>query len=123
MLFPDILELLEFLEKGQQPDQYLFRGQLKRFPPHKWKTGGKTYEIEAIYPRDFRFYYEHHAPSEELVRKTSSARAFGREVRDQFVLFLHFHLTKSRGDHSWASSIISDLLVSGQTISPQGTPF
>ena len=67
MIFPDVHKLFDFLEASHQPDQHLYRGQLKRYPPHLWNTGDKSYEIEAVYPADFRFIYVERAFSMGVV--------------------------------------------------------
>lgn len=108
-MFPDILELIKFVEDTQQSDQYLYRGQLERGRHHEWKVDDKLYQVEAIYPSDFRFHYKHHEPSEELSRKISAARSFNRERRDQFAVFLLGFLNDTRIQNSWADAELNNL--------------
>lgn len=112
-MFPDILELINYAEDTQQSDQYLYRGQLERGRHHEWKVNDKLYQVESMYPSDFRFHYEHHEPSEEVSRKISAARAFNRERRDQFAEFLLVILNDIRTENGWADAELNNL--SGRT--------
>jgi hypothetical protein len=89
---PDAGELLQQLERDHRADRHLYRGQLRRHAPHRWKAQGEEREVEALYPADYRFHYEHRdlspESSEAILGKVTAARAYGRTVRDQFVLFL-----------------------------------
>jgi len=92
MPYPDILELLQQLQTTHEEDRHLYRGQMKRYEPHRWSVQQELREVEALYPADYRFHYQIEDFSREsldrIVQRVSAARAFGRTVRDQFGLFL-----------------------------------
>jgi hypothetical protein len=107
--FAGIRELLEFLERERASDEYLCRGQTKRYDRHTWKTPDRTLEIEAVYPQDYRFFYYEHEPTETTAFKVSAAREFGRDVRDQFFQFLAIYLTTIVDRDAWAKSQLASL--------------
>jgi hypothetical protein len=104
-IFDGIATLLEFLRDGGADDRYLYRGQLRRYPPHDWTEGGAAHSIEAIYPADFRFHYRHTGPFDDLAaRRISSTRAYGRTVRNLFSNFLAMHFSAQ----PWLAPLVSD---------------
>lgn len=119
MNFDDIGDLIGFLERERGGDTYLYRGQLVRWPRHrwKWKAEQSPYEIEALYPGDFRFFYKESEPTESTARMVASARAYGRKIRSLFSTFLLPHLLKIGGHDRWAADMLSSagMVVSGKT--------
>ena len=116
MHYPDIIELLQQLQAEHEEDRSLYRGQLKRYNPHRWTVEQELREVEALYPADYRFHYQHKDFSRENldrnVQRVSAARAFGRTVRDQFGLFLFVTLVTEgeQGARAWALERFPELV-------------
>jgi hypothetical protein len=119
MDFASIGDLIGFLERERGGDNYLYRGQLVRWPQHrwKWKAEQPPYEIEALYPADFRFFYQESGPTESTTRMVAAARAYGRRIRGEFSTFLLPQLLKIGGQDPWAAGMLSSAgtVVSGKT--------
>ena len=96
MEYPTIVELIQMLTSEHKDDLYLYRGQMERYKPHKWKTEQEERSVEALYPADYRFHYKHNDFSpknlEHISRQVIAARAYGRTIRDQFNAFLFITL-------------------------------
>jgi hypothetical protein len=101
--------LLVFLERERASGDFLFRGQTRRYPPHLLKTPDRTLAVEPLYPADFRFFYKESESNEETNRMISSARDFGRDIRDMFCQFLTVNLAGIREENPWANSMVSSL--------------
>jgi len=95
--------------KSEDDEGFLYRGQIRRFPPHKWTVNGEERQVEALYPADYRFHYAtvDFSPEsfEQNVRRVSAARAYGRSVRDQFAVFLGVALLDEGRHGAWATAI------------------
>lgn len=106
MRYPDILELIHDLQTAHEEDRHLYRGQLKRYEPHRWTAQQELREVEALYPLDFRFHYQEKDFSREnldrIVQRVSAARAFGRTVRNQFAVFIYLTLEAEGEPGAWA---------------------
>lgn len=102
---PTIIELLQILEKDHEEDKYLYRGQTKRYEPHRWVVNHENREVEALYPGDFRFHYKNvdFSPQyhEQRIRQATAARAYGRNIRDQFITFLTITLLADDQNGAW----------------------
>ncbi|HUF65222.1 MAG TPA: FRG domain-containing protein, partial [Gemmatimonadaceae bacterium] len=102
---PDILELLRQLQTTHEEDRHLYRGQIRRYEPHRWSVQREVREVEALYPAHYRFHYQNKDFSNEnlerTVQRASAARAFGRTVRDQFSLFLCLTLIAEGQQGAW----------------------
>lgn len=107
-----ILDLLRKLEAEHQPGRHLYRGQERRYPPHRWTADDGPHEVEALYPSDFRFHYAELSFSPEKTKaiadRVTAARAYQRDVRDQFVLFLLAHLARLPAAADWAQAQVAD---------------
>ncbi|MBL8351097.1 MAG: FRG domain-containing protein [Burkholderiaceae bacterium] len=112
MLRMGILELLRQLEAEHQPGRHLYRGQVRRYPPHRWTADDGPHEVEALYPSDFRFHYAEASFSpgttEAMAKRVTAARAYQRDVRDQFVAFLLAHLATLPASFEWAQTQLAD---------------
>jgi hypothetical protein len=122
MYSPDILALLQQLEMEHKENYCLYRGQMERYEPHRWTVQQELREVEALYPADFRFQYQNKDFSLENldrnVQRVSAARAFGREVRDQFGFFL-FLMLVAEGEHgAWAFERFPELVEAVQARKP-----
>lgn len=104
--FVGIRELLEFLERERTSGAYLYRGQMKRYPRHTWKTAERTQQIEALYPQDYRFFYHEHESTDATAAMVSAAREFGRYIRDQFITTLVIYCDTIRHRDVWADSLL-----------------
>jgi hypothetical protein len=128
MCSPDILALLQQLETEHEEDYHLYRGQMERYEPHRWTVQQELREVEALYPADFRFHYQNKdfSPenSDQYLQRVSAARAFGRAVRDQFVLFLFLTLVAEGEQGAWALKRFPELVEAIQARQPpQDTAF
>jgi hypothetical protein len=124
MHYPNILELLQQLETVHEEDRHLYRGQVKRYEPHRWTVQQELREVEALYPADYRFHYQHKDFSREnldrIVQRVSAARAFGRTVRDQFALFVFLTLVteEKEGAWEWARERFPELIAAAKARKP-----
>ena len=75
-----VVDLLQQLEAEHDSGRHLYRGQVRRHPPHRWTADDGEHEVEALYPSDFRFHYaERSFPPEqipEIAKRVSAARAY-----------------------------------------------
>ncbi len=116
MYYPDILELIQQLQTTHEVDHHLYRGQMDRYEPHQWIVQQELREVEALYPADYRFHYQNKDFSRENIERkaqqVSAVRAYGRSVRDQFVLFLFYTLVAKGDQGAWARERFPELAAS-----------
>lgn len=126
---PDIVDLLAQLEDEHEEGRHLYRGQLARYPPHRWTAHGEEREVEALYPADYRFHYQHKdfsaRNSERILQRVTAARAYGRTLREQFITFLVLLMNgENEAGWDWARNRFPELVeaVENRT-APQDTQF
>lgn len=89
---PSALGLLARLLLEHKTDQFVYRGQVERYPKHKYyiKREGGQVDVENMYPSDFRFITGLNGT--ELGWTTTNqdvnARNKGRDRRDRFEQFI-----------------------------------
>lgn len=129
MSLPTISQLLLELEAQHEPARHLYRGQVRRYEPHRWQDGKGQHELEALYPSDFRFHYKHQdirpGSAHAVLDRIIAARAYNREVRDQFVVFLAGQVARLDDWSDWGelSRKISAAKGDGERTLPQERGF
>ena len=124
MSLPDVLDLLGQLEADHRADRHLYRGQMRRYEPHRWTAFHEERSVEALYPADFRFHYGHQDFSGQhaarISARVSAARAHARQVRDLFTSMLMLHLAGMGESAGWAFALFPEF---GESVRQRTTPM
>lgn len=91
-------DVLEKIRHDHQPDQWLYRGQIRRRPVHRLVVDGRSIELENLYPGSFRFAAKHEIASEAFYGEWQNEHKKADALFHQFTLMMLARYEAARQD-------------------------